>query len=273
MEKEPLISVLMGAYNCASTLEEAVQCICKQTWKNWELILCDDCSTDRTWEVAARLAEQDSRIRLLKNEKNLTLAPTLNRCLAEAKGSYLARMDADDRCSPERLEKELCFLAQHPEFAFVSCNMELFDQTGVFGCVQYRAYPAAADLANGSQFCHAGCMLRKEALERVNGYNIDRRACRVEDFDLWFRLYAQGYCGANLQETLYSMRDDRNAVHRRKFKYRLNESRVILAVCRQFRLPFSAYISGVVPVLKGLLPGFLYQRLHNRRVNEANNIS
>lgn len=125
MDRGPLISVLMGIYNCADTLEEAVECIINQTYTNWELILCDDCSTDNTSEVAAILAERDKRIVLLKNKTNMTLAPTLNKCLDVAQGKYVARMDGDDICSKDRFENEMLFLENHPEYALVSCQMNL----------------------------------------------------------------------------------------------------------------------------------------------------
>lgn len=92
----PKISVLMGIFNCASTLEQAVLAIQNQTYDNWELILCDDGSSDNTYEVAQALAAKDSRIVLLRNVKNLGLNQTLNNCLVVATGDYIARMDGDD---------------------------------------------------------------------------------------------------------------------------------------------------------------------------------
>ena len=87
------ISVLMGIYNCADTLEQAVASIRNQTYTNWELILCEDGSSDNTFEVAQMLAAEDNRIVLLRNEKNLGLNATLNRSLSVATGEYVARMD------------------------------------------------------------------------------------------------------------------------------------------------------------------------------------
>ncbi len=86
MNKTPLVSVLMAIYNCENTLEEAVNCIINQTYENWELIMYDDCSSDNTFELAKRLSERDGRIRAFKNEKNLTLAPTLNECMKKEGG-------------------------------------------------------------------------------------------------------------------------------------------------------------------------------------------
>ena len=100
------ISVIMGAYNCAHTLPEAIAAIQHQTVSDWEFIICDDGSSDETWQVASEFQRNDERIVLLRNEKNLGLNATLNKCLAAASGYYIARMDGDDICTPDRFEKE-----------------------------------------------------------------------------------------------------------------------------------------------------------------------
>lgn len=265
MNPKPLVSVLMGIYNCADTLEEAVDSILAQTYTNWELIMCDDCSTDNTLEVAKKIAQKDSRIVVINNDKNLTLAPTLNNCLKIAKGEYVARMDGDDICDPTRFEKELNFLQQNQEFALVSTRMNMYDENGVFGVTTAKDYPCKEDLLKGPPFCHAGCMMKKSVLDQVNGYNTDKSVERVEDYDLWFRIYTAGYKGANLQEALYSMRDDRNAVKRRKMKYRINSFNIKRRVIKEFNLPKINYIFTIRPILLGLCPIFLYKFLHQRK--------
>lgn len=262
MEKEPLVSVLMGIYNCADTLEQAVDCIINQTYQNWELIMCDDCSTDNTYSFAQKLAKKDSRIRLIKNEKNLTLAPTLNHCLSEAKGEYTARMDGDDTCALDRFEKEVEVLNNHPEFAVVSCKMHMFDDSGVYGMVDYMEYPQAEDFISHSQICHAGCMMRKSVLNELNGYNISPEIERIEDYDLWVRLYEKGYKAYNIQEVLYSMRDDRKTISRKKFKFRVTEYKLKKRICKTFNLPFKDRLKCCKPILLGLTPSFIYVALH-----------
>ena len=99
-ENEVMISVIMGIYNCAGTLSEAIESILNQTITNWELIMCDDGSTDDTYNVAKEYAlVHKEKIVLLKNKKNMGLNYTLNRCLSVAKGNYIARMDGDDLCT------------------------------------------------------------------------------------------------------------------------------------------------------------------------------
>ena len=116
-----MISIIMGIYNCAETLPEAVESIICQTYENWELIMCDDGSTDGTYKIASEYKEKyPDKIFVLKNEENMGLNYTLNRCLESAKGEYIARMDGADISLPERLEKELVFLNAHPEYAIVS---------------------------------------------------------------------------------------------------------------------------------------------------------
>ena len=114
----PKISILMGIYNCAPTLPEAIDSILAQTCTDWELILCDDGSKDDTYAVAERYRQQyPDKIKLLKNPQNLGLNMTLNNCLAVAEGTYIARMDGDDFSVSDRFQKELDFLESHPEYA------------------------------------------------------------------------------------------------------------------------------------------------------------
>lgn len=266
MENKPLVSVIMGIYNCAETLEEAVDCIIHQTFSDWELIMCDDCSSDNTYDTALKLAEKDNRIILLRNEKNLTLAPTLNKCAREAKGKYLARMDGDDICALDRFQKEIDILDNHPEYALVSCNMILFDDEGEHGFIKYTEEPDGQLLQRGSQFCHAGCMMRKDVFDELGGYGETSDVERIEDFNLWYRLYKAGYKGYNIQEPLYSMRDDRNAFSRRKFKYRINEAKQIIQVSKTFGVGIKSKFKFLVPIIKGLVPSCVYKKMHQKKL-------
>ncbi len=262
MQDMPLVSVLMGIYNVETTLQEAVDSIINQTYDNWELIMCDDCSSDNTYSLAISIAKKDSRIKVLKNEKNLTLSPTLNKCLKEARGQFVARMDGDDVCDATRFEKEVNFLINNPEYSLVSTRMNLFDEEGIFRTTNVSDFPNEYDLVKGPPFCHAGCMMKTSVLRKLNGYDSSEKKMRVEDYDLWYRLYMAGYKGANIQEALYSMRDDRNAFKRRKLKYRLNYRNVTINVIKSFNLPWKYYLFTIKPIVVGFLPHPLYKLLH-----------
>ncbi|MBR2023674.1 MAG: glycosyltransferase [Clostridia bacterium] len=260
------ISIIMGIYNCAKTLPVAIESILEQTCQSWKLIMCDDGSKDDTYAVAERYQLQyPDKIVLIKNEKNMGLNYTLNHCLQYADTEYIARMDGDDISLPTRLEKELRFLEENPQYAIVSTPMIYFDEEGDFRIGKGGGEPSVKKMVTGTPFCHAPCMVRKVAYDAVEGYAVDEKLLRVEDWDLWIRMYEKGYKGYVLEEPLYKMCDDRNATARRKFKYRFNEMCVSASVVKRLKLPFWHYVRTLRPIIVGLLPGPLYLWLHKRK--------
>lgn len=262
------ISILMGIYNCAGTLSEAIDSILNQTYTDWELILCDDGSTDDTYAVAKNYQVRwPEKIILIKNDQNMGLNFTLNHCLKYASGQYVARMDGDDISLPQRFEKELAVLEAEPEIAAVSCPMVYFDEIGEFGRgYTSNEYPRKEMLVHGPVHCHAPCMVRTDVMYRVGGYTVDKKLLRVEDWHLWLKIYAAGGQGKNLSEPLYMMRDDRNAANRRKFRYRLNEAHMAALAVKTLGLPKWKYLFVLRPILVGLLPGPLYRYLHKKKM-------
>lgn len=262
------VSVLMGVYNCEQTLADAIESILAQTESDFELILCDDGSTDGTYILAKEYARRDARILLLQNPSNQGLNQTLNNCLSHAKGDYIARMDGDDVCLPHRFATQLAFLESHSEYAFVSSAMSMFDERGVWGRNHPKPMPGVRDFKRDTPFCHAPVMIRRQAVLAVGGYTVDSKLLRVEDYHLWVKLYAKGYRGYNLQEPLYLVREDRAAAVRRKFLYRVNQARVQLYAVRQLHLPCYYVLYCIPTLLLGLLPPFVYRVLHRGRYRQ-----
>lgn len=261
------ISVIMGIYNCEKYLGNAIECILNQTYTNWELIMCDDGSSDSTYIIAENYKNKyPKKIKLLKNSNNKGLNYTLNRCLKISNGEYIARMDGDDLCSKDRFEKEVAVLDKRKDISIVSSYLEYFDEDGVWGICKYKEYPQKKDFLSGSQFCHAASMVRKEAFDQVKGYTVNKHLLRVEDYHLWMKMYALGYKGYNIQESLYQMRDDKNAYNRRKFKYRLNETYVKITIIKRFKLPVYNYVFVFKPIVIGLLPDLIYKFFHKAKL-------
>jgi glycosyltransferase EpsE len=252
------ISVIMGIYNCADTLPEALDSLLAQTYRNFKVIMCDDGSSDNTHEVALKYVEQYENFILIKNSENKGLNLTLNRCLELADTEFIARMDGDDISIPNRFEKEVAILDSKPEISIVSSAMNYFDENGIYMTSKSKEYPVNLDFIKGTPFCHAPCMVRKVAYDAVNGYTVDKKLLRVEDVHLWFKMYAKGFKGYNINEPLYNMRDDRNAYSRRKLKYRVNEMYVKSIGYRMLDLPFYYQIYVLKPILTGLLPKKMY---------------
>ena len=273
MDESKKISILMGIYNCAATLTEAIDSIISQTYTNWQFIICDDGSKDNSYDIAKKYEKMDpDRFVVIKNESNIGLNSTLNRCLKIADGDYIARMDGDDVCAPTRFQKEVEFLNSHPDYAIVSTYMTTFDENGEWGCIKTLEYPQVKDFpTHVPMFCHAPCMIRKEAFMDVGGYTEDKRLLRVEDYHLWYKFYAKGYKGYNIPEALYKMRDDRNALHRRTVKARFNGIYATFVGFKMVHLPKWMYIYAIknafVEIIKIIIPDKLYILLHKRRLN------
>lgn len=266
--KKPLVSIIMGIYNCELYLPESIDSIINQSYDNWELIMCDDGSTDNTYKIANNYQKKyKNKIVLLKNEKNMGLNYTLNKCLKKASGVYIARQDGDDVSIKDRLKKEVDFLNYHQEYAMVSTNMIFFDSNGQWGKTIQKKCPTNIDFMSGSPFCHAPCMVRKSVFNSLNGYTVDDKLLRVEDYHLWVKMYSSGYKGYNLPDYLYLMRNDENALKRRTFANRKNESYVRKIAFKELNIPWKYWYKIYIPIIKGLIPNSLYIKLYKIKHN------
>ena len=264
----PKVSIIMGIYNCEKTLDESIKSIINQTYRNWELIMCDDGSTDNTYQIAKSYSEKYSNIILIQNECNKGLNYTLNHCLKYVKGKYIARQDGDDLSLPTRFEEQVNIL-ENSNYGVVSSAMIYFDEQGEWGQGNPVQVPTKFDFIGGSPICHAPCMVRKEIFDEVKGYSESKLLLRVEDYHLWFKIYAKGYNAYNIKEPLYKMFDGRDAFNRRKLRYRINEAYVKYIGFRMLDMPVKYYPYIFRPIIVGLLPHFLYLRLHKFNVNKT----
>lgn len=256
-----MVSIIMGVYNGESTLNDSIQSIISQTYEDWELIVCDDSSTDGSIRVLDSYAEKDNRIIVLQNEENKGLAATLNRCLALAHGEYIARMDCDDISAPNRLERQVGFLDQHSEYALVGTLMQEFNDKGMQDIIPHKAEPTKFDIPKGAPFFHATMLIRTSAMNELKGYRISKHTVRTEDVDLWYRFFTAGFIGYNLQEPLYYVRVDDEAYKRRKLKYMLHASYIIWNGCGMLKLPFYYRVFCAKPILSWLFSPTIKKKL------------
>lgn len=228
----PLVSVLMPTYNVAPFVEEAVRSIFEQTYRNFELIIVDDCSSDGTYEILKRLADLDHRIILDRNDTNSKICITLNKAWSLAKGEFIARMDGDDISMPERLEVLINFLNGHPDVDLVGSQVISINETGeVISQKQYLRTPDFIKRGNkyGPAVVHIW-MARSKVYEALNGY---RNIPFAEDYDFLLRGETIGFRYANVEEYLYKVRirsgntGSANGLKQRKtkdFVYTINNS-------------------------------------------------
>lgn len=252
----------MGIYNCAPTLAEALDSLLAQTCQDFKVIMCDDCSTDNTAVIARTYADRfPGKFLLIRNDSNKKLAATLNHCLEYADTEFVARMDGDDLCDPRRFEIQLRFLEENPGYSHVSTGMKLFDESGVYGRTKkLAATPGKNDFRNGTPYFHAPSMFRRTAFEAVGGYTAEARVERVEDYYLWYKFHRAGLQGYNMEDTLYWMRNDKNAFARRKFRDRLRSFKVKIEVLRGLKVRGGLYYA-LRDLSKGLVPAFVIRQI------------
>ncbi len=255
-DRQTLISVIMGVYRPdGRRLKLAIQSLLNQTIENWELILYDDGSGAAYEGLLQEAAELDSRIVLVRGEKNRGLAHGLNRCLKVAKGSYIARMDDDDFCHPERFQRQLEFLQTHPQYGWVGTNAVLFDEKGLWGQLVMPEQPEDRDFLRYSPYIHPSVMFRREVFGIAHGYITARVTKRCEDYELFMRLHMRGCRGYNIQETLFFYREDMKSHGKRTFASRVNESRIRYRGFRRLGiLSPRTWPSVLRPIVGGLIP-------------------
>lgn len=259
----PKVSIIMATFNCESTLRDSIDSILNQTFSDWEFIICDDCSNDSTYDI---LMEYDKKypgkFKILRNNVNSKLSFSLNRCLDVAEGVYIARMDGDDVSVETRLEKQVNFLDEHPEYALVGVAMQPFNEKGDLPARYAKPQPDKNDMLNRSPFFHATIMMHKSAYDLVDRYCVSKRTTRAQDYDMWFRFFAKGLRGYNLQEPLYRVLEDDNAIRRRTFKSRCYEVQTRLIGYKLLQYPLYKYVFAFKPILAALTPVTVMQWFH-----------
>ncbi len=265
----------MGVYNQYNEIElmQAVHSILAQTYTEFEFIIYDDGSDRDAAVYLAKLSGLDRRIRVIRNEENRGLAFSLNRCIGEARGKYLARMDADDISLPDRLLKEVQFLEEHPEYAWVGSNAKIFEHENIWGTLVMAEEPNQYNFLPFSPFIHPSVMFRRELFETGSAYNVSHETLRCEDYELFLRLYQKGLRGYNLQEVLFLYRQDVSSYKKRTLHTRLNEAKVRSRYFPEMDLPKGKQIIYIMrPVVTGLFPYRLiafYKKERLRRLDRG----
>lgn len=250
------VSIIMGAYNSEKTIARSIESILSQTYQNWELIICDDASTDSTLEIALNYQKENAeRITVLKNESNLGLAATLNVCLKYCRGVYIARMDADDVSLPNRLEKQIAFMKNNSKYDLCGTWLQYIDEDSNLGAViKKNPHPDKYSLHRQIPFAHATILARKEAFDRLNGYADLPRTVRCEDIDLWYRFYKEGFQGANIEEVLYLVYETEESAKKRTIRNRWNLFKTEVYGYRLLGYSVVGYWRPVLNLMKCLIP-------------------
>ncbi|MBR0395479.1 MAG: glycosyltransferase family 2 protein [Clostridiales bacterium] len=211
---EPLVSIIVPAYNCEKTISETIESVICQSYKNWEMIIVNDCSTDNSTEIIETYVKKDIRIKLYNHEMNSGSAAARNTAIKYASGRFIAMLDSDDLWKKDKLSKQISFMIQN-NYAFTFTSYETFHDTSdskrkVFSVPQsinYKQYLKNTIIGNLSVIIDISVI---QDFHIVSG--------NLEDVLTWMYFLNKGYVAYGLNENLASYRVARESKSGNKFK-------------------------------------------------------
>ena len=241
----------MAVFNEQATITQSVKSIINQSYLDWEMIIIDDHSTDNTFQLLSELAKKDNRISVLRNEKNIGLAKSLNIGLKKNNSELIARMDGDDISKPSRLEKQVSFMLANPDIDVLGTGAELIedDETVVGSAFLPQEHESIKKvILKKSVFFHPSVMMRNSFVQTAGGYN--EKLKRSQDYELWVRGLSCGAQYQNLNEVLISYR---TSIYSKSLKTLVSEfySRMYTMITHGY------YIKGVLYALIDFLKNIL----------------
>ncbi len=233
MHDNPLVSVIMPCYNAEGFISESIESVFAQSYNNWELVITDDCSSDRTPEIVRAYCEKDSRINFAIAEQHSGIAGTRNHCLKRAKGRFVAFLDNDDIYYPHKIEKQVNFMLENG-YAFSYASYELMNENGSMkgkviktnGIIDYDKYLRNTIIGSGT------IMLDREKTGMLRMPN----NATSDDMALWCKILKDGHCAYPINDILLKYRIRSHSASSNKLKAARD---VWLVYRKQEKLPLS----------------------------------
>lgn len=266
MDHQVKVSIIMGTHNDYKTIKECIDSIIKQDYVNWEFIICDDCSEINYFNILKSISKQDKRIKVIRNKKNHGLAYSLNRCLKMSKGSLIARMDADDVSYSNRFSMQVDFLDTHPELCMVGSAMDIYDGNIDIGTRYNPEVVERKDFLSGNPFFHPTMMIRRYVFKNIGLYNT--KVKRVEDLELWFRIYAKGYRGGNIQFPLYRYHESKADYKKRTISAAFDITKVFIKGYKKIHVSPIHYYRSLRPIVAAMIPNLFLFIYHGKKLNQ-----
>lgn len=214
MKKKPVMSVIMSVYNDEDFIKESVQSILDQDFKDFEFIITDDCSSDGTLKILKEFKDSDSRIKLLRNEKNLGISKSVNRMIELAEGEYIARFDGDDISLKNRLSTSMKYLEDNESIDFLCSSVELIKENGDPICIKWqpKSGKRILDIIHKYNYITQSTIVGKAEIFKKNLYNLEK--IDGEDWDLWKRFALKGYRLGFIRDVLVHYRLNPNSMRK-----------------------------------------------------------
>lgn len=260
------VSFIIGTHNGSLKLHNLFNSILNQSFNDFEIVVCDDASNDDTFSILNEYYNKYPNIfKIIKNEKSLTLAGALNRCLEIAEGEYIARIDDDDVCYIDRLKIQVQYLIDNPSIDCVGSYMDIFDGENIINTRKIVLNPTINTLTSGGYpFHHPTIMIKKNVLKNLNGYDNSEFCKRCEDLDLWYRFFINGYKGVNINIPLVRYSESLNDYKKRNIQSIKKAVELRKYYRKKLKLNFFNDFIYLKPYLFALLPNWIRFKLKNK---------
>ncbi len=201
MNSPPKISVLMSVYNDEKTLERSIESILKQTFKNFELLINDDSSTDDSFKIIKNFSNIDNRIKIFQNENNTGLTKSLNKLIRQSSGEFIARQDSDDTSHIERFQKQINVI-ESGKFDIVTTRANVIGEKRKIPNISFY-FPKRYIIKYKNPFIHGSLLIKKNVLNDIGNY--DERFYYSQDYKLMSDLIKQNKKIKTLRQPLYNL--------------------------------------------------------------------
>lgn len=215
MQTKPLVTVITPTYNAERFIGQTIESVLMQSYENWEMIICDDCSTDGTVTIVEEYMKKDSRLKLIKLKENSGAAVTRNTAINEAKGRFIAFLDSDDMWLPQKLEKQVEFMLKK-DIAFSFTAYEVINDDGS-STSKVVSVPKEVDYHYLLKNTIIGCLTVMLDREKLGIIQMPTYRTR-QDFALWLSILKKGYKAYGLKECLAKYRKTAGSISRNKVK-------------------------------------------------------
>lgn len=246
----PIVSIIMAFHNEANYLTKSIESICNQTFKDWELVLVDDGSSDQSLRIANEYAARMSNIVCISTGVNIGLPSALNIAICKARGKYIARADADDISLPERIEKQVKYMEVNPDIDILGTGAFLINSSGERVCsktLKENHFEISSQHYRSTIFFHPSVVIRKCFFKYTGFY--DAKLLRSQDKELWLRGIKAGAKYHNLQECLIEYRTNN---YKKSINTLFQKLRANLLIVKRYNVRYGKIYS-IISFLRSIL--------------------
>lgn len=255
---KPEVSVVIPAFNAQKYITATIESMLSQTFKDIEVVVVDDASTDSTFSIISGIAKKDKRVKVYRNERNLGTIRTLNRAIELSAGRYIARMDADDLSHPSRIEKQHAVLKAHPDVGIVGCGLLIINEVRSERSTIVRPGDDESLRLEMAKYTPIGAnaMIRRSVLDEVGLFDAEIGA--EEELEIMIRIAGKAKlaCVPDILYT-YFIRSTGRSISSRKLKKKIVMIRLNMRAIRELELPVRLYAYPLGWLIYAFCPVFL----------------